>query len=58
MIAAMRAALTVPIDFYVEAPDNIGGFVRYYEIPDLIRVASPIYLKHQRAQQSRVSPLI
>src|SRR6266567_8799312 len=44
-IAAMRAALDVPIDFYVEAPDNIGGFLRYYEIPELIRVAAPIYLK-------------
>jgi len=27
-ITAMRAALNVPIDFYVEAPDNIGGFLR------------------------------
>jgi len=44
-IAAIRTAIDAPIDFYVEAPDNIGGFVRYYEIPDLIRVASPIYLK-------------
>jgi len=44
-IAGMRAAIDVPIDFYVEATDNIGGFVRYYEIPELIRVASPIYLK-------------
>src|SRR5258708_11607332 len=44
-IAAMRAAIDVPIAFYVEAPDNIGGFVRYYEIPELIRVAAPIYLK-------------
>ncbi|MFN7993713.1 MAG: U32 family peptidase [Bryobacteraceae bacterium] len=44
-IAAIRAAITVPIDFYVEAPDNIGGFIRYYDIPELIRVASPIYLK-------------
>src|SRR6266480_6186326 len=44
-IAGMRAAIDVPIDFYVEAPDNIGGFVRYYEIPELIRVAAPIYLK-------------
>ena len=35
----------MPIDFYVEAPDNIGGFIRYYEIPELIRVAAPIYLK-------------
>jgi hypothetical protein len=44
-IAAIRAAIKVPIDFYVEAPDNIGGFLRYYEIPELIRVAAPIYLK-------------
>jgi len=44
-IAAIRAAIDCPIDFYVEAPDNIGGFVRYYEIPESIRVASPVYLK-------------
>jgi hypothetical protein len=44
-IAGIRAALSKPIDFYVEAPDNIGGFIRYFEIPDLIRVASPVYLK-------------
>lgn len=44
-IAAIRHALSVPIDFYIEAPDNIGGFIRYYEIPDLVRVASPVYLK-------------
>jgi hypothetical protein len=44
-IAAIRMAIKAPIDFYVEAPDNIGGFIRYFEIPELIRVASPIYLK-------------
>jgi hypothetical protein len=44
-IAAIRQAIDVPIDFYVEAPDNIGGFIRHYEIPELIRVASPVYLK-------------
>lgn len=44
-IAAIRAAIRAPIDFYVEAPDNIGGFIRYYEIPELIRVAAPVYLK-------------
>jgi hypothetical protein len=44
-IAEIRQAIKAPIDFYVEAPDNIGGFIRYYEIPDLIRVAAPVYLK-------------
>lgn len=44
-IAEIRQAIKAPIDFYVEAPDNIGGFIRYYEIADLIRVAAPVYLK-------------
>jgi hypothetical protein len=44
-IAAIRAAVDVPLDVYVEAPDNVGGFVRHHEIPELIRVAAPIYLK-------------
>jgi len=44
-IAAIRAAVDLPIDFYVEAPDSLGGFVRHHEIPELIRVASPVYVK-------------
>jgi len=44
-IAAIRAATDVPLDVYVEAPDNVGGFVRLHEIPELIRVASPVYVK-------------
>lgn len=44
-IAAIRAAIDAAIDFYVEAPDDFGGTVRHYEIPDLVRVAAPIYLK-------------
>ena len=44
-IAAVRAAVDVPLDVYVEAPDNVGGFVRHHEIPELIRVAAPLYVK-------------
>jgi hypothetical protein len=44
-IAAIRLAIDVAIDFYVEAPDDFGGTVRHYEIPELVRVAAPIYLK-------------
>lgn len=44
-IAAIRAAVDVPLDLYVEAPDNLGGFVRLYEIPELVRIAAPVYLK-------------
>jgi peptidase U32-like protein len=44
-LAAIRAAVDCPLDVYVEAPDNVGGFVRLHEIPELIRVASPVYVK-------------
>ena len=44
-IAAIRAAVDCPLDVYVEAPDNIGGFVRHHELPELIRVAAPVYVK-------------
>jgi hypothetical protein len=44
-IAAIRQAVDAPIDFYVEAPDDFGGTVRHYEIPELVRTGAPIYLK-------------
>ncbi len=45
-IAAIRQAVDVAIDFYIESPDDFGGGVRYYEIPEMVRVAAPIYLKY------------
>ena len=44
-IAAIRSAVDVPLDLYVEAPDNLGGFVRLYELPEIVRVAAPVYVK-------------
>ncbi len=44
-IGGIRQAVDIPIDMYIEVPDNLGGFVRYYEMPQLIRVAAPIYFK-------------
>src|SRR5258708_11914029 len=44
-IAAIRQAVDIPLDIYVEVPDDLGGFVRLYEIPELVRIAAPVYLK-------------
>jgi hypothetical protein len=44
-IAAARAAIDAPLDMYVEGSDDFGGVVRYYEVPELVRVAAPIHLK-------------
>ena len=45
MIAAIRNAIDIPIDLHTENPKSTGGFIRHYEVPDFIRVASPVYLK-------------
>jgi len=44
-MGALRQAVEIPIDLYIEVPDNFGGFVRYYEMPRIIAVAAPVYLK-------------
>ena len=44
-MSAIRRAVAAPLDVYVEAPDNFGGFVRHYETPELVRVAAPVYVK-------------
>ena len=45
MLAAMRQAVNVPIDIHTENPKSTGGFIRHYEVPEMIRIAAPIYLK-------------
>jgi hypothetical protein len=44
-LAALRAATAMPLDIYIEVPDDIGGFIRHYEIAEIVRVAAPVYLK-------------
>lgn len=44
-VGELRSACTAPLDVYVEVPDDQGGFVRFYEVPDLIRAGAPMYVK-------------
>ena len=45
MIAAIRDACDMTLDLHTENPKSTGGFIRHYEVPKFIRVASPVYLK-------------
>jgi hypothetical protein len=45
MIAALRAAVKVPIDVHTDNPPGSGGFIRVYEAPDIVRVAAPVHCK-------------
>jgi hypothetical protein len=44
-LGELRGACSAPLDIYVEVPDDQGGFVRFYEVADMIRAAAPMYVK-------------
>lgn len=44
-LGEIRSACSAPLDVYVEVPDDQGGFVRHYDVPEMIRAAAPIYVK-------------
>jgi hypothetical protein len=44
-LGELRAACSAPLDVYVEVPDDQGGFVRYYDVPEIVRLAAPVYVK-------------
>lgn len=45
MLAGIRQAIDIPIDIHTENPTSSGGFIRHYEVPEMIRIGAPIYLK-------------
>jgi hypothetical protein len=44
-LAELRERAAVTLDIYVEAPDDIGGQLRYDEAAEIVRAATPVYLK-------------
>lgn len=44
-LGELRAACSAPLDVYVEVPDDQGGFVRFYAVPEIVRLAAPVYVK-------------
>ena len=41
---------------YIEAPDDLASPVRYYELPELARVAAPLYMKFAVRNSPNVYP--
>ena len=44
-LGELRTACAAPLDVYVEVPDDQGGFVRFYDVPEFVRLAAPVYVK-------------
>lgn len=45
MMAEIRNAINISLDLHMENPKSSGGFIRHYEAPEIIKAASPVYLK-------------
>jgi len=45
MLSSIRQSISVPIDLHTENPASSGGFIRHYEVPEMIRLTAPLYLK-------------
>jgi len=57
MIRAMRAAVSCPLDLFADTAEEAGSILRTHEIPEIVRVASPVYLKCGAISQPRQNHL-
>ena len=47
-VLSNKIALCIPLDMYKAK----GGFIRFYEIPDIVQIASPVFLKFGASAQA------
>lgn len=44
-LSEIRQSIDATLDLYIESPNSLGGLMRYYDIPEIVRIAAPVYLK-------------
>jgi hypothetical protein len=57
MLSSMRAAVSCPLDLFSDTAEEAGGFIRTHDIPEIVRVASPVYIKCGAISQPRQNHL-
>ncbi|MEU9651249.1 hypothetical protein AB0E00_20330 [Streptomyces sp. NPDC048110] len=55
-LTEIRRVSAAPMDMYIEAPDDLGGYVRMYEVAELIRRGAPLYLKFGLSKAPGIYP--
>jgi hypothetical protein len=55
-LTEIRRVSRAPMDLYIEAPDDLGGYVRMYETAELIRRGAPLYLKFGLSKSPGIYP--
>jgi hypothetical protein len=54
MLASIRQTVKIPLDIYISLPDAMGGFNRLWEAAEIVRVASPCYLKFEPGESETI----
>ncbi len=55
-LTEIRRVSGAPMDMYIEAPDDLGGYIRMYEVAELIRRGAPLYLKFGLSKTPGIYP--
>ncbi|NGN65437.1 hypothetical protein G5C51_16220 [Streptomyces sp. A7024] len=55
-LTEIRRVSAAPMDLYIEAPDDLGGYIRMYEAAELIRRGAPLYLKFGLSKSPGIYP--
>lgn len=55
-LTEIRRVSAAPMDMYIEAPDDLGGYVRMYEVAELVRRGAPLYLKFGLSKAPGIYP--
>jgi len=54
--AAIRKAISIPLDVHIVLTESFGGYIRIYEGPELARVTAPCYFKIEPGPACAVGP--
>lgn len=57
MISSIRETVNIPIDIFTDTAAEAGGFIRTYDAPEFVRIASPVFLKCGPVSQPRQNHL-
>lgn len=44
-LASIRRAIDIPMDLHIILAESFGGYVRFYDGPEMVRVCAPCYFK-------------
>jgi len=55
-LASIRQAVDIPLDLHIYLAESFGGFNRFYEAPEMVRLCAPCYFKMEPGPACAAGP--